>query len=109
MFFSIVFTLLLGIATALQFAVEMAPDIKESHDNAAARRVLIAGLLTLFMWMVYRCFAGDAANPLLLFGLTMIVLAEIGFCFNRLFPGSLGSAIQRTALMRKKRRTETYQ
>lgn len=97
MFFTYLFTVLTGLACLLQFAVDRAPDLPDSHDNKAARRVLIAGLFTLFCWMVYRSLDGYASNPLPLFGLSLIMLAEIGFCINRLFP-HVGAAIERTVL-----------
>ena len=101
MFFTYLFTFALIVATLLQFAVDQAPDLHDSHDNKAARRVLIAGLLTLSLWMVYRCFGGYPSNPLPLFGLLLIVLAEIAFCINRLFP-EFGSAITRTPLIKSR-------
>lgn len=102
MFFTYLFTFLLGVACLLQFAVDRAPDLEDSHDNKACRRLLIAGLFSLFAWMVSRCWGGYASNPLPLFGLTLIVLAEIGFCFNRLFPG-LGMSIARTSFLKRNR------
>lgn len=108
MFQTYLFTFLLGIATFLQFAVDRAPDLDDSHDNKAARRVLIAGLLTMFMWMGYRCWTDHAPNPLPLFGMMLIAIAEIMFCFNRLFP-EFGSAIRRTTLRNAGRGSEGLQ
>lgn len=95
MFIAYICTALLGIAFLLQFAVDRAPDLHDSRDNKAARRVLIAGLFTLFCCMAYRCYAGYAGDALVPFSLTLIALAEIAFCMNRLFP-EMGAAIERT-------------
>jgi len=107
MFMTCLCAALLGIAAFLQFALDQAPDLEDSHDNKAARRVLIAGLLMLFLWVLHRSYQGCPVHPLPLFGLMLVVLAEIAFCINRLFP-EFGCAIARTPLRKSRtRRRET--
>lgn len=105
------FTFLLCVACLLQFAVDQAPDLPESHDNKAARRVLIAGLFVMSALMVRNCLYGILGEPLWMFGLFLIVLAEIAFCLNRLFP-EFSAAIVRTSILRRNRpapHRETWQ
>jgi MFS family permease len=86
MIFQVIVTALLFAAVLMQFAVDRAPDITESHDNKAARRVLIAGLFVLSVYMAYTCWLGLAPHVLPLIGILFVALAEIAFCVNRLFP-----------------------
>ena len=89
-----------ALAFLLQLAVDQAPDLIDSHDNKAARRVLIAGLFVLLLWMVRGCWLGLHGHPWTMFGLSMVALAEVAFCINRLFP-DFGTAIERTVLHRE--------
>ncbi len=105
------FTFMLILAFVLQFAVDQAPDLPESHDNKAARRVLIAGLFVMSALMVRNCIYGILGEPLWMFGLFLVVLAEIAFCINRLFP-EFSASIARTSIIRRNRATshrETWQ
>lgn len=102
MFLSYIFAVLVVLATLLQLAVDRAPDIHDSHDNKAARRVLIAGLGCMSLWTIHACFVGREVNPLAYFGMLLIVLAEIAFCINRLFP-DMGAAIERTVSRARQR------
>lgn len=92
-----VLTALALLAFVLQLAVDRAPDIKDSHDNKAARRVLIAGLGMLAGWMVYRSWQGYPVHPVSALAVGLVLFAEVMFCVNRLFP-DFRSAIQRTPL-----------
>ena len=88
-------TILLAVAVVLQLAVDRAPDLKENRHSKAARRVLIAGLTCLLLWMVYRCVEGVWVHPIPLMCLCIIALAEVMFCVIALFP-DLGKSIERT-------------
>lgn len=80
----VIFVLLM--AMVLQIAVDRAPDIKESHDNMAARKVLIVGLFVLIVYLCRLCWIGNGAQEVLLLGLFFVALSEVAFCVNRLFP-----------------------
>lgn len=86
MTFQVAVTALVFAACLMQLAVDRAPDIKDSHDNKAARRVLIAGLFVIFIYMAYMLWRGITPHILPLLGTLLIALAEIAFCVNRLFP-----------------------
>lgn len=80
----VIFVLLL--AMLLQIAVDRAPDIPESHDNMAARKVLIVGIFVLIVYLCRLCWIGIDAQEVLLIGLFFVALSEVAFCVNRLFP-----------------------
>ena len=104
MFLTYAFTAVIFIALMLQLAVDQAPDLPESKGNMAARRVLIAGLFVIFCWMMRNCLHGfELIDPFTMFGLTLISLAEIAFCVNRLFSAQFGSAIPRTNFLKRSR------
>lgn len=86
MIFQYIATFLLCLSLVLQIAVDRAPDITESHDNMAARKVLIVGLLLLCGHLIHLCWTGTDARQVPLIAVTMIAFAEVAFCVNRLFP-----------------------
>lgn len=77
---------LLLAALVLQIAVYRAPDLPESHDNAAARCVLMSGLAILILYLSWRAWEGIPSNEVGVLGVCLIAMAEVAFCVNRLFP-----------------------
>ena len=87
-------TVLLLFACVLQVAVRRAPELLDSAGNVSSRRLLIAGMLVLLVWLVYRTAGGHTVDPVSTLGIGLVVLAEIMFCMTRLLPG-VGAAIGR--------------
>ena len=80
-------TVLLLFACVLQLAVRRAPELRDSAGNVSSRRVLMAGMFVLLVWLVYRTAGGDVLDPVPTLGVGLVVLAEVMFCMTRLLPG----------------------
>lgn len=87
MILQILLTLLLLLGCVLQLAVKRAPELRDNDSNLPSRRVLIAGMFVLMLWLAYLTIEGQHLDPVPIIGIALMVLAEIMFCVTLLLEG----------------------
>lgn len=85
-----VFALIVALACALAALLEIAcmrePSIPDNALSLVGRRILVAGLLLLFVRLTWLVGMGEAehVNPIGMLGIGFVALANVIRCANRL-------------------------